>query len=125
MAYYSHLPIYNTAFGLLKDLYIRIPKFSKQYKYILGGEIIKANILAIRIILEVNNTRDNKERSRLLSELLWFSESIIILIRISNELKQLGSEKSYLCVMEKSVELSKQAEGWRKSVNKVTEALLR
>ena len=116
MAYYSHLPIYNTAFELLKDLYIRIPKFSKQYKYILGGEIIKANILVIRIILEVNNTRDNKERGRLLSELLWYSESIIILIRIANELKQFGGEKSYLYVMEKSVELSKQAEGWRKSV---------
>ena len=83
----------------------------------LGGEIIKANILAIRIILEINNTRDREQRKKLLSEVVWQSESIIILLRIANELKQLGGEKSYLYLDEKSVALSKQAEGWRKSVN--------
>jgi len=117
VAYYSHLPIYNTAFDLLKEFYLRIPKFNKQYKYILGGEIIKANILAIRIILEVNNTRDREQRKKLLNEVIWQSESIIILLRIANELKQLGGQKSYLYLAEKSVALSKQAEGWRKSVN--------
>ena len=116
MAYYSHLPIYNTAFGLLKDYYIRVPKFSKQYKYLLGGEIIKVNIEIIRLILETNNTRDITRRKRLLEEIVWQSESVIILLRIANELKQLSSEKSYLYLAEKSVELSKQAEGWRKSV---------
>ena len=39
MAQYSHLPIYNTAFSLLREMYERIPKFGKQYKYLLGGEI--------------------------------------------------------------------------------------
>ncbi|MEI6659994.1 MAG: four helix bundle protein [bacterium] len=116
MAYYSHLPIYNTAFSLLKDLYERVPKFGKQYKYLLGGEIIKASIESIRIIISVNNSRNGIERRKLLEELLWQSESIIILLRIANELKQLGGERSYLYLTEKSVALSKQAEGWRKSV---------
>ena len=116
MAYYSHLPIYNTAFDLLKDMYERVPKFGKQYKYLLGGEIIKVNIEAIRMIIEINSTRDLSARKKLLEELLWTTESIIILLRIANELKQLGGEKSYLYMAEKSVALSKQAEGWRKSV---------
>ncbi len=118
MAQYSHLPIYNTAFVLLRENYQRIPKFGKQYKYFLGGEIIKANIECIRLILEINNTREVKERIVLLKDLIWSSESIIISLRIANELKQLGGEKSYLYMLEKSVELSKQAEGWRKSILK-------
>jgi len=116
MAQYSHLPIYTTAFSLLREMYERIPKFGKQYKYLLGGEIIKANIEAIRLILEINNNRESKVRKELLEKLIWSSESIIINLRIANELKQLGGEKSYLYLVEKSVALSKQAEGWRKSV---------
>ena len=116
MAQYSHLPIYNTAFSLLREMYERIPKFGKQYKYLLGGEIIKSNIEAIRLILEINNNREPKVRKELLEKLIWSSESIIINLRIANELKQLGGEKSYLYLVEKSVALSKQAEGWRKSV---------
>ncbi len=115
MAYYSHLPIYNEAFGLLKDLYQRVPKLNKQYKYFLGGELLKANTEVIRLILETNNTRDVTKRSALLESLIWHTESIIILLRIANELELLGGEKSYLYLLEKSVSLSKQAEGWRKS----------
>lgn len=118
MAKYSHLPIYNTAFVLLRENYQRIPKFDKQYKYLLGGEIVKENIECIRLILEINNTKDIKERIILLKNLVWCSESIIISLRIANELKQLGGEKSYFYMLEKSVELSKQAEGWRKSISK-------
>ncbi len=118
MAQYSHLPIYTDAFTLLRELYERVPKFNKQYKYLLGGEMIKMNIEAIRLILEINNTRETGIRKELLGNLVWCSESIIILLRIANELKQLGGEKSYLYLLEKTVALSKQAEGWRKSVSK-------
>lgn len=117
MAQYSHLPIYNTAFALLLEMYERVPKFGKQYKYLLGGEILETNIRAIKLILSINNTHDATKRVVLLEELVWCSESIIILLRISNELKQLGGEKQYLFLMEKCVALSKQAEGWRKSVS--------
>ena len=117
MAYYSHLPIYNTAFELLHEFYLRVPKFSKQYKYLLGSEIIKANLSVIKLIIGINNARDIKKKQELFEELIWSVESIIILIRIANELKQFGDEKSYLYIIEKAVGLSKQAEGWRKSIN--------
>lgn len=118
MAQYSHLPIYNTAFILLREMYERVPKFGKQYKYLLGEKIIGANIGIIRLILETNNAHDAAKRKILLEHLVWNSESIIILLRIANELKQLGGEKSYLYLLEKTVALSKQAEGWRKSISR-------
>ncbi|HNV97319.1 MAG TPA: hypothetical protein PKL13_03305 [bacterium] len=114
MAYYSHLHIYNTAFELLHELYLRIPKFSKQYKYLLGSEIIKSNLSVIKLIIEINNEKDLEKRQGLFKELIWSIESIIILIRIANELKQFGAEKGYLYIMERAVNLSKQAEGWKK-----------
>ena len=117
MAQYSHLPIYNAASALLRELYERVPKFGKQYKYLLGEKLIGATIEIIRLILETNNTRDLVQRKALLESLVWRVESVIILLRIANELKQLGGEKSYLHLLEKSVGLSKQAEGWRKSVS--------
>ncbi len=117
MAQYSHLPIYNSAFGLLRDLYIRVPKFDKQYKYFLGERLLSANTDVIRLILEINNEWGKEKRKELMGELLWGTESIIIYLRIANELKQLGGEKSYLYMLEKAVGLSKQAEGWRKSVS--------
>jgi hypothetical protein len=117
MAQYAHLPIYNVAFDLLKELYQRVPKFARQYKYTLGERLLSANIEVIHLILETNNTRDKAERRDLLGRLLWQVESIIIHIRIANELKQWGGEKIYLFLLEQSVGLSRQAEGWKKSVS--------
>jgi len=118
MAQYSHLPIYTAAFVLLRELYERVPKFGKQYKYLLGERLIGAMIEVIRLIVEINSTRDVRRRVELLETLVWHCESVIILLRIANELKQLGGEKSYLYLLEKSVVLSKQAEGWRKSASR-------
>jgi|GEM_PF-5170088 len=49
MAQYSHLPIYNTAFVLLRENYQRVPKFGKQYKYMLGEKMLGCcvNILVL------------------------------------------------------------------------------
>ncbi|PIR07559.1 hypothetical protein COV54_00420 [Candidatus Jorgensenbacteria bacterium CG11_big_fil_rev_8_21_14_0_20_38_23] len=115
VAQYSHLPIYNLAFDLLKEFYQRVPKFSKQYKYFLGGRLVEYNIEIIRLIIETNSERDTKKRTNLLKDLGEKIELLIIHLRIANELKQLGQQKSYLFLVEKAVNLSRQAEGWRKS----------
>jgi len=49
MSIYSQLPIYNDTFFLLKDLYERVPKFGKQYKYMLGEKMLGCciNILVL------------------------------------------------------------------------------
>ena len=116
MAQYSHLPIYNLAFDLLKELYQRVPKFSKQYKYFLGGRLVEYSVEIIQQIIETNNERDTRKRINLLKDLGEKIELLIIHLRIANELRQLGQQKSYLFLIEKAVNLSRQAEGWRKSI---------
>ncbi|MDP2933349.1 MAG: four helix bundle protein [bacterium] len=114
MAQYSHLPIYNVAFDLLKELYRRVPKFTKQYKYFLGGRIIGYNVDIISLIIQANSEKDAQRRKYFLDELINIIELLTIHLRMANELKQLGTQKAYLYLSEKAVVLSKQAEGWKK-----------
>ena len=115
MSQYLHLPIYNAAFGFLKELYTRVPKFSKQHKYSLGGRLIEYNIDIIRLIIEANDHRDMESRAAELVKLGRHIEMLTLHCRIAEELNQWGSQKGYLFVVEKLADLSKQAEGWRKS----------
>ena len=114
MAQYSHLPIYNKAYGILREFYVRVPKFGKQYKYFLGGDLIKYSIEIIKIIIKANSERDKKRRTELIEYLCLTIEMLITQLRIANELRQLGGQKSYLYLSELFVDLSKQAEGWKK-----------
>lgn len=114
MAQYSHLPIYNLAFSVLREFYVRTPKFGKQYKYFLGGELIKYATEIIKIIIRANNERDKEMRIKLIEHLCITIELTITHLRIANELRQLGGQKSYLFLSSMMVDLSKQAEGWKK-----------
>jgi|WetSurMetagenome_2_1015567.scaffolds.fasta_scaffold184261_2 hypothetical protein len=115
MSQYLHLPIYNVAFEFLKELQMRVPKFAKQYKYFLGGKLIELNIDIIRLIIEANNHRDMSARAMELARLSEKIELLILHTRIAEELEQWGNKKGYLFLVEKLADLSKQAEGWRKS----------
>lgn len=113
MARYVHLPIYITAFSILKELYIRVPKFGKQYKYMLGNRLLDAAQEIIVLIIQANN--DRQTRIQKIDELRKHAEAITILSRIGDELNQWGGQKIYLAFAEKLVSLSRQAEGWRKN----------
>ncbi len=114
MAYYSHLPIYNKAFALLKEFNQRVPGFSKQYKYFLGGDLIRNNIEVIRLIIKANGERDREKRQVQMEALCTTIEILITNLRIANELRQLGGQRQYLFLAALAVEISKQAEGWKK-----------
>ena len=114
MAQYSHLPIYNKAFAILREFYQRVPKFGKQYKYFLGGKLIEYSVDIIKIIIKANSERNQERRTELIEHLCTTIEMLITQIRIANELRQLGGQKSYLYLCELAVDLSKQAEGWKK-----------
>ncbi len=117
MSQYLHLPIYNVAFGFLKELHMRVPKFSKQHKYFLGGKLIEFNIDIIRLIIEANNCRDMSLRSTELAKLSEKIELLILHTRLAEELEQWGSKNGYLFLVEKLADLSRQTEGWRKSTS--------
>lgn len=93
---------------------MRVPKFGKQYKYFLGGKLIENSIEIIKIIIKANSERDKEKRQAQLEQLCLTIETLIVHLRIANELRQLGGQKSYLFLSEMMVDLSKQAEGWRK-----------
>lgn len=116
MAQYAHLPIYNKAFAVLRELYLRVPTFGKQYKYFLGGKLIENAVEVITLIIEANNERDKEKRQTLIESLCLITEMLLTHLRIANELKQLGGQKPYLYLMEMIVDLSKQAEGWKRYV---------
>jgi hypothetical protein len=53
-------------------------------------------------------------RIKLIEHLCITIELTITHLRIANELRQLGGQKSYLFLSSMMVDLSKQAEGWKK-----------
>ncbi len=115
MSKYAHLPIYNTAFSILKELYIRIPKFGKSYKHTLGNRLLDAGQEIVILIIQANN--DRITRLQKIEELRKNAELLTILSRIADELGQWGGERIYLSFAEKIVSLSKQCEGWRKTTS--------
>jgi hypothetical protein len=119
MSQYSSLPIYNSSVNCLKDLYKRIPKFSKQYKYLLGGKLIEYNIKIISLIYEISNSRNKEERIKLADEIEKNIDLLLIHVRICNDLKQFGTESSYLYVSENLIDISNQAERWKNYLAKM------
>ena len=114
MSQYSNLPIYNSSVNCLKDFYQRIPKFAKQYKYLLGGKLIEYNTKIISLIFEISNSRNKEERMMLVDEIAENINLLLIHVRVCNELKQFGKESSYLYVSENLIDISNQAERWKK-----------
>ena len=118
MSIYSQLPIYNNIFFLLKDLYVRVPKFSKQYKYLLGEKMLECCVNAIFLITQISNEKDNEKRIIYVSEIHNNINILLIYIRIGNELNQLGGESSYFYLSEKILDILNQTENWKKFLQK-------
>ena len=95
---------------------MRVPKFGRQYKYFLGGKLVENNIEIIKLIIKANSERDKEKRQAQLEQLCLTIETMITHLRIANELRQLGGQRPYLFLCEMIVDLSKQAEGWKKYV---------
>ena len=82
----------------------------------MGGKLIENNIEIIKLIIKANSERDSEGRAELIEHLCLTIETMITHLRIANELRQLGGQKSYLFLCEMIVDLSKQAEGWKKYI---------
>jgi len=118
MSISSELPIYNSVFFLLKDLYERVPKFSKQYKYMLGEKMLECSIDSLVLINEISEERDNTKRIIYLSEISENINKLLIYTRLAHELNQLGKENIYFYLSEKIVNILNQTENWKKFLQK-------
>ncbi len=118
MSIYSKLPIYNDVFFLLKDLYERVPKFSKQYKYLLGEKMLGCLTESLVLINRISGERENKERIIGVSEIHENINKLLIYTRVANELHQLGKDSVYFFLAEKMLDILNQTENWKKFLQK-------
>jgi hypothetical protein len=86
MSQSKHLPIYNSAFFLLKEYYKRIPKFPKQYKYFLGEKMVDTLVEVIRLIQEANSQNSNYKRVLCLNKIEEKIDELFLYNRIAGEL---------------------------------------
>jgi hypothetical protein len=118
MSIYSNLPIYNSIFFLLKDLYIRVPKFSKEYKYILGEKMLACCIDSLVLLNQISQSNNNDERLLFLLKIDRNMNILLVHFRISNELNQFVKRDNYFFLSEKVVEILNQVENWKKFLQK-------
>ena len=118
MSNYSKLQIYNSVFFLLNDLYERVPKFSKQYKYLLGEKMLDCCVKTIVLITQISEEKDNEKRIFYISKISEYINTLLIYIRLANELNQLGKESTYFFLSEKILDILNQTENWKKFLQK-------
>jgi hypothetical protein len=118
MSQYSQLPIYNSVFLLLKDLYERVPKFAKQYKYLLGEKMLDCCVSNILLITQISEEKENEKRIILISKIAYNTNNLLTYTRIANELNQFGKESVYFFLSEKILNILDQTENWKKFLQK-------
>ena len=118
MSNYSKLPIYNSVFFLLKDLYERVPKFSKQYKYLVGEKMLDCCINTMLLITQISEERNSEKRIIYLLQISGNINTLLTYTRLANELNQLGKESAYFFLSEKILDISNQTENWKKFLQK-------
>ena len=109
MARYDHLPIYRAAFDLAVHLEKLVRHFSRYHKYTLGTELRDGSRRILAQIIEAN---DSRERGRVLALLRQELERFRVLTRLCHESGAFASTWAYLYVAEQIVGLAKQNEGW-------------
>ncbi len=114
MARYEHLPIYKHAFDF--NLYIEqiVRHFSHYHKYTLGTELRERARMIVKLIVRANSSR-NKEP--ILLELREELEQLKLTTRLCKEVKAFHSFKSFQVAINRIIDISKQNEGWLKSLS--------
>ena len=111
----SHLPIYNAAFLLAKDMHERVQRFDKGHKYQLGEKILCASVDIIMLITCANKKNNGSARVEELQKLEVKIDEILVYVRIAEELKQFNSAKAYPHLIETVTSISRQCAGWKNS----------
>jgi hypothetical protein len=113
MAHYEHLPIYKSAMDVAVYFETIVKNFSRYHKYTLGSELRTMSRKIIKQIIQANSASD---KLPLLHELRGQLEELKVAIRIAKEVQAFKSFKSFQQAIEGVVSVSKQNEGWIKSL---------
>ena len=117
MAQYEHLPIYKTAMDLAVYLEQVVRHFSRYQKYTIGSDLRQQSRELVTVVIRANSRR---EKLPVLYELRERLESLLVLLRIGQEVQAFQKCTAYGRAAELVVALSRQNEGWIKSQSKST-----
>ena len=115
MAAYDHLPIFKKMMELAVFVENMVIRFSRYHKYTLGTELRTMCHSALAVIAEANQHR---EKGTMLLNLRMILESIKIHLILAREVRAYPSRDSFGRAAELVVDVSRQNEGWIKSVAK-------
>jgi len=114
MAYYEHLPIYKKAMEIAIYLEKIVRNFSRYNKYTLGSEMRKTSREVVMLVVKANSLQD---KLPILYQLRERTEELKILMRIAKEVQAFKNFKSFQTAIEGVISVSKQNEGWIKSIS--------
>ena len=118
MARYEHLPIYKQAMDVAIHFEKVVSGFSRYQKYTLGTDLRNKSREIVGLIAKANSSH---EKLPLLLELRGHLDELLILIRLGKDVRAFKSFKSFQYAVEQVVLVSRQNEGWIKSVSKKKE----
>jgi hypothetical protein len=113
MAQYEHLPIYRKAFDMTVYVENIVRGFSRYHKYTLGSDLRRLSAEIVRLIVRANSER---EKVRTIMNLRDTIEEFKVTVRLGKEIKAFGSFNAFKWLMEETISLSRQSEGWLKSM---------
>ena len=115
MARYDQLPIYKKSLELIVFLENAVRHFSRYHKYSIGERLRQTSWDAVTLIVKVNNTPMAQRRS-LLVALRDKTEEVNIALSVAKELEAFKNHNSWQQAARMGVDMSRQSEGWLKSI---------
>jgi hypothetical protein len=110
MARYQHLPIYQTAYSLTREIYRLKIKFPKVLKNDLGELLCASSLRCIRCVIFANGSQ---KKIKPLQELLLEVETLWTFSRLAYDLQAI-SKGEFQVLSEKLSDLSKQVNAWHR-----------
>ena len=118
MARSEHLPIYRATFDLCLHLERLTPKLSKAHRYGLGADLRSAARRCLVRVVRANNRRETPARRLEFEELRIELAEVSALVRLAKEVGALPNLKTYERCANAVVDISKQTEGWLRSLSR-------
>ncbi|MBY0315884.1 MAG: four helix bundle protein [Bdellovibrionales bacterium] len=114
MSRYRHLPIYKLTYELLGRVNVATKNFPREYKFTLA-QSLQQEVIELVILIYRANAALNK--SPVIDTMLERLQVIELLIRLAHDLKILPL-KHDAALVEMTESISKQSQGWKKSISK-------
>jgi len=114
MSVYEDLPVYKKAQDMAVYFEKVVKHFDKYNKYTFGHEY---RMLAHRIVILIAKANTRQQRRESLVEALDKLEELKIILRLGKESRVFNSFNSFEFATKSVIEVSKQCEGWLKSLN--------